>query len=80
VSPHRPTQPKISAKKGSAMKPDNDIAARLLVDCAASHIQQCHRDGLENSLGHLRKVIEDLEALYLLLQDKDVNLPLHIGG
>jgi hypothetical protein len=50
----------------------------LRVHCILSHCQKAERDGLANSLGHLRSIEEDARALEDLLIDGRTDKAVHL--
>ncbi len=50
----------------------------IRVHCILKHCQQAERDGLANSLGHLRQIVEDARALEDLIIEEHSEQPVHL--
>jgi len=51
----------------------------LRIQCILKHCQHMERDGLENSLHHLRQIEQDARALEDLVIGDATEQPVHLG-
>ena len=60
------------------MRDKDHMEALARVHCIIRHCQQTERDGLPNSLDHLRKIEQDARALEDLMLEDDTSQPIHL--
>jgi hypothetical protein len=58
---------------------EEEEECKIRIHCILKHVQHMERDGLPNSLGHLRQIEQDARALEnLIIMGEPATQPVHL--